>query len=108
MAAKKETIAGDDTGLQQRLHLIPHLDENIEGFPLKAKSFRMTATDQKLWGGVYQTSSLYHGGGMNLRVRPRVKLRKFKDRFHYQLSGFTSFLAGKPRCFLLGLNLVIR
>ena len=45
---------------------------------------------------------------MNLRVRPRVKLRKFKDRFHYQLSGFTSFLAGKPRCFLLGLNLPIR
>ena len=32
---------------------------------------------------------------MNLRVRPRVKLRKFKDRFHYQLSGFTSFLAGR-------------
>ena len=95
MADKKETIAGDDTGLQQRLHL-------------KAKSFRMTATDQKLWGGVYQTSPLYHGGGMNVRVRPRVKLRKFKDRFHYQLSGFTSFLAGKPRCFLLGLNLLIR
>ena len=45
---------------------------------------------------------------MNLRVRPRVKLRKFKDRFRYQLSGFTSFLAGKPRCFLLGLNLPIR
>ena len=45
---------------------------------------------------------------MNLRVRPRVKLRKFKDRFHYQLSGFYSFLADKPSCFQLGLNLPIR
>ena len=29
-----------------------NLFENIKGFPLKAKSFRNTATYSKLWGGV--------------------------------------------------------
>ena len=47
--------------------------------PLKVKSFQntVTATYQKLRGGVPSTSSppptLYYSGGMNLRVRPRVK-----------------------------------
>ena len=40
---------------------------------MKISSFRNTATYRKLWAGVPSTSPLYHGGGMNLRVRPRVK-----------------------------------
>ena len=45
------TIVGDVTGLQQRHHPqnIPHLVKKIKGFPLKVKSFRNTATYQKLW-----------------------------------------------------------
>ena len=46
--------------------------KKIKGFPLKAKSFRNTATHQKLNGGVHQPLFLYHGGAMTLRVRPRV------------------------------------
>ena len=47
-------IVDDVTGLQQRHHpcFILHLVEKIRGFPLKAKSFRNTATYQKLRGGV--------------------------------------------------------
>ena len=30
---------------------------------------------------------------MNLHVRPRVKLRKFKDRFHYRFYFFSSWQA---------------
>ena len=45
----------------------------IKGFPLKAKSFRNTATYQKFKGGSIPPSPLYHGGGM--RVRPRVKFQ---------------------------------
>ena len=56
------TIVGDVTGLQQR-----HL-------PLKAKSFRNITTYKKIWGGVPSTLPPYHGGGMNLRVRPRVNI----------------------------------
>ena len=37
----------------------------------KVKSFRNTATYQKVWGGSIHPP-LYHGGGMNLHVRPRV------------------------------------
>ena len=46
MAAKMATIVGDVTDLQQRHHPlnIPHFFEKINGFPLKAKSFRNTAT----------------------------------------------------------------
>ena len=54
--------------------------EGGEGFPLKVKPFQNTATYQKLLGGVPFTPpppspppTLYHSGGMNLRVRPRVK-----------------------------------
>ena len=47
--------------------------EKIRGFPLKAKSFRNTAAYQKLkGGGEFHQPPLYHGGGMTLRVRPRV------------------------------------
>ena len=47
------TMFVDVTDLQQRHHPqnIPHLVEKIKGFPLKAKSFRHTATYQKLAGG---------------------------------------------------------
>ena len=54
MAAKMAIIVGDVTGLQQRYHSenIPLLVKKIKGFPLKVKSFRNTATYQKLRGGV--------------------------------------------------------
>ena len=74
MAAEMATIVGDVTGLQQRHHPlnIPPLVEKIKGFPLKAKS-----TYQKLRGDEFHQPPppppLYHGGGMTLRVRPRVK-----------------------------------
>ena len=78
MAAKMRAMFGDVTDLQQRHHPynIPHLVEKIKGFPLKAKSFRNMATYQKPKGGSINPSlpTLYHCGGMTLRVRPRVKL----------------------------------
>ena len=55
---------------------IPHLVKKIRGFPLKVKLFQNIATYPKLRGGAPSTPPpphpLYHGGGMNLRVRPRV------------------------------------
>ena len=50
MAAKITTIVSDVIGHQQRHHPqnISHLAEKIKGFPLKVKSFRNTATKQKL------------------------------------------------------------
>ena len=67
------TIVGDLTGLQQGHHPyhIPHLVKKIKGFLLKVKWFQNTATYQKLKRGSIPPP-LYHGGGMNLRVRPRV------------------------------------
>ena len=72
------TIIGDVTGLQQ-LHQpenIPYLVKKITGFPLKVKSFRNTVTHQKTpeRGSSRPPLPLYHGGGMNLRVRPRVDM----------------------------------
>ena len=60
--SKMATIVDAVTRLQQRHHWqnIPHLVKKIKGFPVKAKSFRNTATYQKLWGEV--PSLLYHGG----------------------------------------------
>ena len=57
---------------------IAHLVEKVKGFPLKAKSFRNIATYQKpKGGGIHRPpTTLYHGGGMTLRVRPRVKTIK--------------------------------
>ena len=72
------TIFGDVTDLQQSHHplKIPHLVEKIKGFPLKAKWFRNTATCQKHKGySINPPSPLYHGRGMTLRVRPRVKIK---------------------------------
>ena len=67
------TLFGDVTDLN-----IPHIEEKIKGFPLKAKSFQNTATYQKLRVGRGCGPStplpLYHGGGMTLPVRPRVKI----------------------------------
>ena len=44
---------GDVTDFHQRHHPqnIPHLVEEMKGFPLKTKSFRNTVTSQKLKGG---------------------------------------------------------
>ena len=71
------TMFGDVTVPQQRHHPqnIPHLVEKMKGFPLKANSFRNTATYKKPkgGGGSINPLPLYHGGGMTLRVRPRVK-----------------------------------
>ena len=57
--------------------------KKIKGFQLKVKSFQTTATYQKqnTGKGSIRPSpppppscpTLYHGGGMNLRVRQRVK-----------------------------------
>ena len=79
MASKKATMFGDVTDLQQRHHPwnIRHLVEKIKGFPLKAKSFRNTATYQKTQGGgggrvgsINAPPRLYHVGDRSLRVRP--------------------------------------
>ena len=69
------TMFGDVTDLQQHPHPqnIPHLVEKNKGFPLKAKSFRYIATDQKLsWSSI--NPPLCHGRGMTLLVRPRVTI----------------------------------
>ena len=60
MVAKMATIVDDVTGPQQRHYLknIRQLVKKIKGFPLKVKSFRSTATYQKLRGGV--PSTLHH------------------------------------------------
>ena len=44
---------GDVTDFHQRHHPqnMPHLVEEMKGFPLKTKSFRNTVTSQKLKGG---------------------------------------------------------
>ena len=60
----------------------------MKGFPLKVKSFRNTATYQKLRGGAPSTPPpppLYHGRGMNLRVRPRVKQSALPGVYGYFL-----------------------
>ena len=72
MAAKMATIVGDITGLQQHHQ------------PLKVKLFQDTQTYEKLKlrAGVQSTPPppplfhcpLYHCGGMNLCVCPRVKI----------------------------------
>ena len=77
------TIVGDVTGLHQCHHPqnIPHLLKKMKGFPLKVKSFQNTATYQKLGKGFHRPPPppprpLYHGGGMNMCVLPRVKKNK--------------------------------
>ena len=64
MAAKMTTMFGDVTDLQQRHHPknIPHFVEKMKGFPLKAKSFRNTATYERLKG---------KGGGGGFPLVPR-------------------------------------
>ena len=77
MAAKMATMFGDVTDLQQRppIKYTSSCWEKIKGFPLKEKSFRNTAMYQKFKGGggcSINPPPLYHGGGMTLRVCPRV------------------------------------
>ena len=51
----------------------------IKGFPLKVKLFPNTATYQKLGRGIPSIPPLLcHGGCMNLRVRPRIKIKPLK------------------------------
>ena len=66
---------GDVTDLQQHPNPqnIPHLVEKNKGFPLKVKSFRNIATDQKLSRRSINPP-LCHGRSMTLLVRPRVKI----------------------------------
>ena len=72
------TIVGEVTGLQQCNHPwnIPHLVKKIRGFPLKVKLFQNTATYPNSWEGLHPPppppTPLYLGGGMNLRLHPRV------------------------------------
>ena len=75
--SKMATIVGEVIGLLQRPHPsnIPHLNTKIKGFPVKVYSFRNTATYTTLrggGGGIHPHLPLYHGGGMNLRLRPRI------------------------------------
>ena len=65
------TMFGDVTDLQQHPHPqnILHLVEKNKGFPLKAKSFRNIATDQKLSRRSINPP-LCHGRSMTLLVRP--------------------------------------
>ena len=76
----------DVTGLQQCYHQqsIPHLVEKIKGFPLKAKSFRNTATCQKRWGGVLSTRSPRTTLGVWLCVY--VRGFRWKDFILFQVS----------------------
>ena len=68
---------GDVTDFHQRHHPqnIPHLVEEMKGFPLKTKSFRNTVTSQKLKGGSINPpppgTTVYHGVGMTFRVYVR-------------------------------------
>ena len=79
--------------------LFPVFKPYFKGFPLKVKSFQNTTTYQKLRGGVPSTPlppHLYHGGGINLRVRPMVNMvipdKGWKRQsFHQQNERFSSF-----------------
>ena len=96
------TIVSDVTGLQQGYHQqsIPHLVEKIKGFPLKAKSFRNTENVKNFGEGFSQPppspQPLYHGWGMNLRVRPRVKWRLGHSNLGYITS--YKFIPLKASC----------
>ena len=81
---------GDVTDFHQRHHPqnIPHLVEEMKGFPLKTKSFRNTVTSQKLKGGggsINPSPPWYHGlprWGYDFPcLCPRVK-RCYKS-YHY-------------------------
>ena len=62
---------GDVTDLQQRHHLV----ENIKGsLHWRQNPFEMLQHIKNPRGGSIKPSPLYHGGGMTLRLRPRVKI----------------------------------
>ena len=74
--SKMATIVGDVTGLQQRHHPIKYIlscreDQrlSIEG-KIVSKYCNILKTSGRV--SINPRPSLYHGGGMNLRVRPRV------------------------------------
>ena len=98
-AAKIVTMFGDVTGLQQRHHQwnIPYLVDKIKGFPLKTKSFRITATYQKLEGWVL---SIPPPPGIRmgvwLRVRPTVK-DAFPNLQSWPYNTYSSLDRSRPR-----------
>ena len=74
------TIVGDVTDLQQCHHLYKiylTLSED-QRRSNKGKIVSKCCNISKTWGrGSTPPPPLYHGGGMNLRVRPRVKIGVF-------------------------------
>ena len=76
----------DVTDLQQRHHPlnIPHFFEKINGFPLKAKSFRNTATYQKTLGRgtINPNPPLPPPPCITVGVWPCAYVREFKKKTH--------------------------
>ena len=74
--SKMATIVGEVIGLKQRHHPsnIPHLVTKIKGFPLKpiivSKYCNIYNTPGR--DSIHPHLPLYHGAGMNLRLRPRI------------------------------------
>ena len=77
MAAKMTTIVGDVTGLQQptthKIYLI--LLRRSKAFHSRLNRFKILQHIKNFT----LLPSLYHGGGMHLRVRPRVEMIAFLD-----------------------------
>ena len=74
--SKMATIVGDVTGLQQRHHPIKYIlscreDQRLS---IEGKIISKYCNILKTLGrvSINPRPSLYHGGGMNLRLRPRV------------------------------------
>ena len=69
------TIVGDVTDLQQRHHLILLEDQRLSTKgKIVSKCYNISKTRP---GEGFHPPSPYHGGDMNLRVRPRVKIGVF-------------------------------
>ena len=92
MAAKIATIVGDVKGLHQRHQPwnTPHLKKS-KGFPLKIKSFQVLQHIKNSGEGSIQPPLLFHGGGMNLRVCPRVKRIKLLLHWLHDKQGLGRF-----------------
>ena len=88
MAATLVAILDDATHPQQchNQQYLPYLVDLMTGYLLKVKYSPNFATRQKPRGGVATTPipSLYHDGGISLRVRPRVK-QPFLNLFAFQI-----------------------
>ena len=87
-------------GKIQDVHHCWWLVKKIKGLPLKVKSFQNTAAYQKLLHNPKlppPPTPLYHGGGMNLRVRSRVSnfigVRWWLNHWTYLLTYYPLCLA---------------